>query len=555
MHKVILYDKEARQKVKDGIDKVVDVVKVTLGALGRNVLIKRSYISTQGHGLQHLPLISTKDGVTVVRSLTLTDHLENMGADLVKEAAEKTMYQAGDGTTTTCILVQAIVEQGLKLVDQGVNPMELKKGIDKAVEYVVAELKKMSVAVGDDIEKIRQIATVSANNDKEIGDLIAEAFKKIGNDGIIDIEEAKGTVTEIKTTDGVKIDRGWISPYFVNNQSKNECELINPYILLYDKKLTQMKPLENILNQVIGEGRSILIICDDADGEALAALAMNTAQGRIKACIVRSPGFGDSKREAMEDLAILTGGEYVSDEKGKGLAALKLTNLGQAAKVIVGKDETVIVSGESKKEELENLLNDLKMNLVKADGMEKEAIEKRIAKLTGGVAVLYVGAATEVEMKEKKDRVDDAIRATKAAIAEGYISGGGTAFLLLSLHEIVYVADKNKPFQEGDSLLLNALVYPLQQICSNSGVDFETVKKDIFNAWGEKRDNYTFPEGSEDYNKEKCNIGYNAKTGKIENLIDSGIIDPVKVLRCSLENAASAAGILITSSALICDNI
>jgi len=510
----IIYGKDARQKLKAGVDKVADAVCVTLGPAGKCVVMGKSIPTPQG--VQHYTPEVSKDGVSVARHIILDDHLENIGAMLIKDAAEKTMSSAGDGTSTTCLLTRALVEKAISKIDEGVNPVELKRDLDKECAYIVDQLKNMAIPVAGDIEKIRQIATVSANNDSSIGDLIAEAFQKIGMDGMIDIEEAKGVKTEIKVTDGFKFNRGWLSPYFITNQTKNECELTNPYILLYDKKLSQLKPLENILGQILQEQRSLLIVCDDADGEALAGLAMNAVQGRLRSCIVRCPEFTETKREAMEDLAVVTGATYMSDEKGVELKNITLIQLGNAAKVVVGKEETIIISGDKNKEALTDLLNNLKMNLVSAEGEEKEKIEKRIAKLQGGIAVLSVGAPTEAEMNERKDRCDDAVRATKAAIAEGYVPGAGTAFLRIE--------NINNP------ILKEVLKAPLRQICINAGANEEQVLKQVMGL--------------------KNSMGYNAKIDKIEDLIESGIIDPVKVLRCSLENAVSAAGMIITSEAL-----
>lgn len=516
MQKVILYGIESRRKILDGINKVADAVVVTLGPKGRNVVISRSYPSQ--NGMQYNQPIVTKDGVTVSRHIMLTDYLENVGCLMVREAAEKTMANAGDGTSSTVLFVRAIVQEGLKLVDAGANPQEVKKGIDAAVEYVVSELKKMAIPVGDDIEKIRQIATVSANNDTFVGDLIADAFLQIGNDGVLDIEESKTAQTEIKIVDGFKFDKGWVSPYFITNQSKNECELIEPYILLYDKKISVMKPMLQILEKVMGSGKSLLIICDDADGEALATLAMN--QNRLRCCIVRSPNFGDAKREAMEDIAVITGGTFISDEKGNSLDSATIKMLGTAKKVIVGIEETVIIGGGGYDDKMQELLNNLQMNKVGKDEAEKQKIEKRIAKLTGSIAVLSVGAATDTEMKEIKDRCDDAIRATKAAISEGYVCGGGTVFAKMS---------------SANEVLDKVLTQPLLQICENAGVKGDDILKKV--------------RGS---NK---NFGYNAKTDTIEDLLKAGIIDPVKVLRCSLQNAASTATMILTSEVLICDSL
>lgn len=523
MIKEILNGKESRSVVVNGINKVCDTVKVTLGASGKNVLIKHSYISTQGHGLQHFPTICTKDGVTVVRFLTLSDSKENVGADLVKEAAEKTMTMAGDGTTTTCVLMQAIVNKGIKLVDKGANQQELKRTIDKTVDYVVSELKKMAVPLGDDNDKIRHIATVSANNDEVIGGLIADAFKKIGKNGDIDIEESKGIDTGIKVTDGFKINSGWVSEYLVNNKTKKECELIDPYILLYDKKISQMAQIENILVALQGSNKSLLIICDDMDGEALAAVVANTIRGTIKVCVIKSPDFGDNKREAMEDIAVVVGGNYLNDQKGSGLNEATLQTLGKAKKIIVSKDSTLIISGASNKKQMSSLLTALDNDIKNADGeKEKEKIGRRISKLTGSVAILYVGASTDVEMREKKDRCDDAVRATKSAISEGYVPGAATAFLRIKTLEGAH-----------ESVIFDSIKEPLIQICKNAGKDGVKIVKKVIEADG--------------------NFGYNVKTDKMEDLVLSGIIDPVKVLRCSLQNAASAASAILTSESLIVD--
>lgn len=510
----ILYGKEAREKLKAGIDKVADAVCVTLGPAGRCVVMGKS-IPTP-HGVQHYTPDVTKDGISVARQIILDDHCENIGAMLIKDASEKTVQAAGDGTTTCILLTRAIVKEALKMVDNNANPVEIKRELEKECAYIVDKLKSMAIPVGGDIEKIRQVATVSANNDPSIGDLIAQAFEKIGMDGMIDIEEAKGVKTEIKVTDGFKFDRGYLSPYFITNQAKNECELIDPYILLYDKKLTQLKPLQGVLEHVIKEQKPLLIICDDADGQALAGFTMNATNGSLRSCIVKCPEFTETKREAMEDLAVVTGAKYINEEKGVSLENADGSYLGRAAKVVISKEDTVIISGNKNPKALTELLNDLKMNLVKAEGEEKIKIEKRIARLQGGIAVLSVGAPTETEMKERKDRCDDAIRATKSAIAEGYVPGAGTAFLRVK--------------EVKNSILKEVLKEPLRQICANAGVDGEQILAQVLNL--------------------KDSMGYNAKTDKIEDLIGSGIIDPVKVLRCSLENAVSAAGMIITSQCL-----
>lgn len=518
MQKQILTGKEARQKIFDGVKKVSDAVVSTLGPMGRNVIISRCFPSQ--NGMQYYMPFSTKDGVTVSRNITLTDQLENTGANLIKQAAEKTMMDAGDGTTTTVLLTMAILKKGIELVNEGQNPQELKKEIDKSVSVVVEQLKKIAVPVGDDIEKIRNVATVSANNDRIIGDLIAEAFEKIGKGGIIDIQESGNAETKIEISDGIKIERGWESQYFITNKAKNECELNDVYILLYDKKISKIEQFGNSLAPLIQDRKEILIICEEADGEALAALSMNAQDGTIRNCVIKCPEFGDKKREYMEDLAAITGATYISDEKGRELKKVQMKDFGRAKKVVISKNETSIISPINDKDELTELLNNLRMDLVDKDGEEKEAIEKRIARLTGSVAVLYVGANTEVEMKEKKDRCDDAVRATKAAISEGILAGGGTAFLRV---------------ESGNDLIDLILLSPLNQICDNAGVDFKNILGQVVSAKGD--------------------IGYNAKENKIEDLVKAGIIDPLKVLRCSLENAASVATMILTSETLICDTV
>lgn len=525
MQKKILYGKDARQRIFDGVKKVSDAVVVTLGPMGRCVIVSRCFPSQEGMKY-YMPQIS-KDGVYVARNITLDDQIENTGANLIKQAAEKTMLDCGDGTTTTCLLMKAILEKGIELVDAGANPQELKKGIDAAVIYVVSELKKMAVPIDGNIEKIRQVATVSANNDSVIGGLIADAFEKIGMDGIIDIEESKSEKTEIIISDGIKIKRGWESQYFINNPAKMECELTDVSIILYDKKISTVAQFGEALVPLITEQKSFLIVCEEADGEALASLAMNANKGVIKCCVIKCPEYGDKKRESMEDLAFITGATYISDEKGRALKTITEADFGHAKKVIIGKSETSIISPKGNKKALNSVLNNLKMDMIRASAEEKEQIEKRIAKINGSVAVLYVGAATEVEMKEKKDRCDDAVRATKAAISEGYVAGGGTAFINCD----------NKITQNiGFNMVLEILEEPLKQICINAGItDWENVLAEVM-------------ESEQGY-------GYNAKTNKVENLIESGIIDPVKVLRCSLENAASSAGMILTSETLIVDTL
>lgn len=520
MQKRILVGKEARDGILAGVNKVADAVVSTLGPMGRNCVISRCFPSPQGMQY-YMPFVS-RDGVTVARNITLDDQIENTGANLIKQASEKTMLDAGDGTSTTCLLMRAILTKGMELVDAGANPQELKKGIDAAVIYVVSELKKMAVPIDGNIEKIRQVATVSANNDSAIGDLIAEAFSKIGSDGVIDIEESKTEETKMVISEGIKIKRGWESQYFITDKVKMECVLNDPYILLYDKKISTMSQFEEVLLPLINGGKSLLIVCGESDGEALAALAMNASNGTFRSCIIKCPEYGEKQREAMEDLAAITGATYISDEKGRALKSVTDKDFGHAKKIIIGKNETSIITPKGNKKEITSILNNLKMDLTKAGAEEKEIIEKRIAKLNGSVAVLHVGAATEVEMKEKKDRCDDAVRATKAAIAEGYVAGGGAAFSKIGS-------------EMPDSFLFDILFEPVKQIMRNAGINFE--EKIQLIGWQDGK------------------IGYNAKLDKIEDLVEAGIIDPVKVLRCSLENAASAAGMILTSETLIVDTV
>lgn len=558
MTKKTLYGTDARQKILEGVKKISAAVKVTLGPLGRNVIIAQSGI-VNGYDVRSLPLHVSKDGYTVTKAFDLDDPFEKVGVLMIKECAQKSVDQSGDGTTTTCILAEAIFEKGMELVNAGANPLELKKGIDKAVEYVVAELKKMAIPVAGDVERIRQVATVSANNDKEIGDLIADAFAKIGDYGVINIEEAKGVETEVKVIEGVQIERGWISPYFVNNREKQICEFDNPLILLYQNRLTHHTQYQKAVELSVQMQIPLVIICEDADEEGLATLAMNNQQGRIRCCIIRSPFFGQQRLEAMEDIALATGGTFISDSKGLDIKEMDASWFGQCKRISVSKDETIIAEGVYEKEKFADFINELKMNLTQAKGDdEKEVIEKRIARLTGGIAVIYVGGATETEMKEKKDRVDDAVRATKAAIAEGYVCGGATAFVrcikkhiavnidaipTISPEESIKIFNQTglltwESDESEDSLnvLINTvLLEPLRQICNNSGVDSNSIIKQVLSSNG--------------------NVGYNAKTDTIEDLVLSGIIDPVKVLRCALQNAASSAGMILTSECMIVDTL
>lgn len=519
MRKQTLYGKAARAAVLAGVEKIAAAVKVTLGPSGRNVLISQSMVVD--YGVHSLPIHISKDGYTVTKGFDLDDPFEKAGVLMIKESAQKTVDQAGDGTTTTVILAEAIVKKAIELIDAGANPVELKRGIDKAVIEIVEQLKLMATPVKGNIDRIRQIATISANNDPEIGNLIASAFEKIGGEGIIDLEAGLSVNTEIKIADGYKWEKSWVHPLFITNREKQIVEFENPFILLYDKKITHHTQIQRGLELVIGTGRPILIVCEDADEEGLAFLVRNNIERRIQCCVVKAPAFHDKRREEMEDIAVLTGGSYISDAKGVNIKEIELENLGEARKVLVTKDETIIIGGLGEKTEIENVLNELRMNAAeKKNEDEKAPIEKRIAKLTGGVAVIQVGAATETEMKEKLDRFDDAVRAVKAAISEGFIVGGGTAFLRIKTSNEVINA---------------VLSVPIQQICENAGVPAAQIITQVKGSTG--------------------NIGYNAKTDLIEDLLESGVIDPVKVLRCALVNAASSAGMIITTEALIADTL
>lgn len=532
MNKKTLYGAEARAKILEGVKKISAAVKVTLGPMGRNVLISQSMLID--YSFHALPIHVTKDGYTVAKSFDLMeDPFEKAGVLMIKEATQKTVDQAGDGTTTCCVLAEAIVIEGMKLIEGGANPMDIKRGIDKAVEYIVEQLKEMAVPIKGDIERIRQIATVSANNDPEIGEWIAKAFEKIGSEGVIDLEASRGVNTEIKLTDGYKWDNGWISPFFVSNKEKQVTEFADPFILLYEKRIIHHTQVQKALEFCISKGRPILIICEDAADEGLGFLAMNTIQGRIKCCVVKSPSYGNERRLDMEDIAILTGGTYISDTKGLDIAEIEMDNFGTAKKVIISRDETIIVGGDADKKAVEDLLNELRMNLAQAKNEEEKApIEKRIAKLTGGIAVIQVGAATETEMKERLDRFDDAVRATKAAISEGYVPGAGSVFFRIILPKNV-----EADLQKGYDVISASLLNPFKQICTNAGKDPQVISDKLL---GETK-------GVE--------WGYNARTDKIENLVESGIIDPVKVLRCALQNAASTASMMLTCDVVIADTL
>lgn len=540
MRKQTLYGAEAREKILAGAKKIAAAVKVTLGPKGRSVLIGQSVVVD--YGVHNLPMHITKDGYTVTKNFEINDDpFEQTGVLMIKEAALRTVEMAGDGTTTCVVLAEAILEKGIELINAGANPMELKKGIDSAVEYVVEELKKMAIAIKGDIEKIRQIATVSANNDKEIGDLIASAFEKIGMEGVINIEPSASVDTTLKMSDGYKFESGWVSPLFINNKEKQICEFVDPYILLYEKRVTHFTQVQKALELCTEQGKPILIICEGADEQGLAFLAMNNMQQRIRCCVVVSPSFGEGRREEMEDIALLTGGTYISDSKGVGIKEIGIENFGQAKKVVITRGETVIIGRNANADSVTGLLNELRMNLAEAKNEnEKYTIEKRIARLKGGIALIQVGANTETEMKEKLDRYDDAVRATKAAISEGFVAGAGTGFI----NAIVPAYEKEarrvdiegiSDYSAGFSSLIQILYEPLVQICRNAGIEAIKITDILASVKG--------------------NNGYNAKTNAIENLIESGIIDPVKVLRCALQNAASAASIILTSECLIVDTL
>lgn len=523
MAKQVKYNVEARDALKKGVDTLANAVKVTLGPKGRNVIIEKKFGS---------PAI-TKDGVTVAKEIELKDALENMGAQMVKEVASKTADQAGDGTTTATVLAQAIIAPGLKSVAAGANPMDLKRGIDKAVAAVVSSLQAQSQTVGEDISKIKQVASISANNDEIIGSLIAEAMEKVGKDGVITVEEAKGTETEVKTVEGMQFDRGYLSPYFVTNTDKMEAELENPYILIYDKKISNMKELLPILEKQVQTGKPLLIIAEDLDGEALATLVVNKIRGSLKVAAVKAPGFGDRRKAMLEDIAILTGGTVISEERGYKLENAELDYLGQAEKVVVDKDNTTVINGSGNADDIKARVNQIKAQIeTTTSDYDREKLQERLAKLAGGVAVLYVGAATEVEMKEKKDRVDDALHATRAAVEEGIVAGGGVAFIRASA-TLQDLKGATEDENIGIDIIKRAIEEPLRQICNNAAVEGAVVVQKV-------------KEGSGDF-------GYNARTDKYENLIAAGVIDPTKVSRVALENAASIAAMLLTTEAVLAD--
>jgi chaperonin GroEL len=520
---MIKFDSDARDALKRGVDSLANAVKVTLGPKGRNVVIDKKFGS---------PSV-TKDGVTVAKEIELKDPIENMGAQMVKEVASKTSDLAGDGTTTATVLAQAIIGAGLKNVAAGANPMDLKRGIDKAVKAVVENIKSMSVEVGDDIKKIEQVGTISANNDPEIGALIAQAMEKVGKEGVITVEEAKGTETYVDTVEGMQFDRGYLSAYFVSNAEKMEVEADSPYILIYDKKISNMKELLPVLEKVVQTGRHLLIIAEDVDGEALATLVVNKIRGTLKISAVKAPGFGDRRKAMLEDIAILTGGTVISEERGYKLENADLSYLGQAEKVVVDKDNTTIINGQGKKEDITARVNQIKAQIESTTSdYDREKLQERLAKLAGGVAVLYVGAATEVEMKEKKDRIDDALHATRAAVAEGIIPGGGVAYIR-AISALDGVEAANEDQKTGINIVRRALEEPLRQIIANTGGEGSIIVQKV-------------REGKGDF-------GYNAKDERFENLFEAGVIDPTKVSRVALENAASVAGMLLTTECVLAD--
>jgi chaperonin GroEL len=523
MAKQLFFDIEARNKMKRGVDILANAVRVTLGPKGRNVVLEKKFGA---------PGI-TKDGVTVAKEIELEDPIENMGAQMLKEVASKTADIAGDGTTTATVLAQSIISEGLKNVAAGANPMDLKRGIEKAVVKVVEHLAGQSQAVGTDSKKIQQVAAISANNDENIGKLIAEAFGKVGKDGVITVEEAKGTETGIEIVEGMQFDRGYISAYFVTNSEKMEAELDKPYILIYDKKISNMKDILHILEKVAQQGAQLLIIAEDLEGEALATLVVNKLRGTIKVGAVKAPGFGDRRKEMLQDIAILTKGIVVSEEQGYKLENADLSYLGRAERVVIDKDNTTIVGGKGKKEDITARVNQIKAQIeTTTSDYDKEKLQERLAKLSGGVAVLNIGAATEIEMKEKKDRVDDALHATRAAVEEGIVPGGGVAFIR-AVESLEKLKGANEDETTGIAIVKRALEEPIRQIVVNSGIEGSIVVQKV-------------KEGKADY-------GFNARTEVYENLFKAGVIDPTKVTRIALENAASIAGMLLTTECVVAD--
>lgn len=522
MAKEIVFDSDAREKLKAGVDVLANAVKVTLGPKGRNVILDKKFGA---------PTV-TKDGVSVAKEIELKDVVENMGAQLVKEVASKTNDEAGDGTTTATVLAQAIYTAGIKYVAAGANPMDLKRGIDAAVAAVVKNLKEQANPVQNN-EEVAQVGTISANNDKEIGEMIADAMEKVGKDGVITVEEAKGTETEVKTVEGMQFDRGYLSPYFVTNPEKMEAELENPFILIYDKKVSSMKDILPVLESVNQTGRPLLIIAEDIDGEALATLVVNKIRGALKIAAVKAPGFGDRRKAMLEDIAILTGGQVISEEQGLQLEQTTIDQLGTAEKITIDKDNTTVVNGAGTADQIAIRINQIKAQMeTTTSDYDKEKLQERLAKLSGGVAVLYIGAATEVEMKEKKDRVDDALHATRAAVEEGIVAGGGTA-LIRAIAATEGIESENEDQKHGIDIVRKAIQAPLRTIVSNSGGEGAVVVQKVIEGEGD--------------------FGYNARADKYENLIGSGVIDPVKVTRLALENAASISSLLLTTEAVVAD--
>ncbi|MEY3417005.1 MAG: 60 kDa chaperonin [Bacteroidota bacterium] len=521
--KVVIFERDAREKLKKGVDTLANAVKVTLGPKGKNVILDKKFGS---------PVI-TKDGVSVAKEIELKDSIENMGAQLVKEVASKTADAAGDGTTTATVLAQAIFTAGLKNVAAGANPMDLKRGIDKAVIHIVKNLKAQAKVING-TEEIKQVATISANNDFEIGEMIANAMEKVGKDGVITVEEAKGTSDEVKIVEGMQFDRGYLSPYFVTNTESMEADLDRPFLLIYDKKVSSMKELLPILEQVAQTGRPLVIVAEDVDGEALATLVVNKIRGALKVAAVKAPGFGDRRKAMLEDIAVLTGGTVISEERGFKLENATIDMLGTAEKVIIDKDNTTLVNGAGEKAIIVGRINEIKSQIEKTTSdYDKEKLQERLAKLSGGVAILYIGAATEVEMKEKKDRVDDALHATRAAIAEGVVAGGGVALIRAGadLHTVV---TENEDQKTGVNIIRIAIEAPLRTIISNCGLESSVIVNKV-------------KEGEGDF-------GYNAREDRFDNLIKIGVLDPAKVTRLALENAASIASLLLTTDCVVADD-
>ncbi len=519
--KDISFDRDAREKLRNGVDALANAVKVTLGPKGRNVVIQKSFGAPQ----------ITKDGVTVAKEIELEEAVENMGAQMVKEVASKTADAAGDGTTTATVLAQAMINAGLKNVTAGANPMDLKRGIDKAVKVVIEDLKKQSEHIGSDYEKIKQVATISSNSDEEIGTLIADAMKRVSKDGVITVEEAKGTDTYVEEVIGMQFDRGYLSPYFVTNADEMITEYEHPYILIYDKKISNMQDIVPILEKVIQSGRPLLIIAEDVESQALGVLVVNRLRANLKVVAVKAPGFGDRRKAMLEDIAILTGGTVISDEKGYKLENTELHHLGQADKVTIDKDNTTIVNGGGKGDEIKARINQIKQQIESTTSdYDREKLQERLAKLAGGVAVLYVGAATEVEMKEKKDRVDDALHATRAAVEEGIVAGGGVA-LVRTIASLNSLKGSNEDENIGIQIVKKALESPLRTIADNAGVEGSVILQKVLEGSG--------------------SFGYNARLDQFEDLKAAGVIDPTKVTRIALENAASISGMVLTTECVI----